>query len=570
MAQTLHVVPDHGDLVAGVLRDGQGFFHHGQTFRESLIHRRVVEGAGALALAAVGIAELGPAPFEEHVKHVAAHGHAGLKRRAHGDGLFGEAGDMVESGIVFDDEEFPVPGEGGGDAAGKIVSAREPRHGGVGRRGGKEVDVRRRENFVQQHGGAFRRMVAQGVAVVGSAEPAGEELLGGLRHEKEQVGVGVGVTGVEVKLLRVGDGTAEEAVFAPALLRGGHLCGFDRDLRVFPRLAQCVVGLVFLLQPDPEGRRHGLAQVGGMIHAVGVPFGVDAVADPDPHHPLGPGLFVHELGQRLQVTGDLLPELLRGGGRPQWASVEFAGVVHGARAEFHGLVGIFFAEVLHMGDSEIEQDLRVGDQIEDPADALVCPVEIERAVAEKKSLFGLSRLKDPHPQLPVAEDPAVPVDAAAARQVENRPLEFVPELEPRHPVLVDDRGGLKLFRRQFGGQNAGFFRGGLVDTALFRGEEIFRQVPVFAPRRRDDVAVDQTFAPFRIVEVRRVPFVGQGPGNGSRVGGRVQKERFPVLHFDFGPSIKNRGRNVTDLILEGFQTSGKLGIIAAMIAIVLP
>ena len=40
-----------------------------------------------------------------------------------------------------------------------------------------------------------------------------------------------------------------------------------------------------------------------------------------------------------------------------------------------------------------------------------------------------------------------------------------------------------------------------------------------------------------------------------------------VLHFDFGPSIKNRGRNVTDLILEGFQTSGKLGIIAAMLAI---
>ena len=40
-----------------------------------------------------------------------------------------------------------------------------------------------------------------------------------------------------------------------------------------------------------------------------------------------------------------------------------------------------------------------------------------------------------------------------------------------------------------------------------------------------------------------------------------------VLHFDFGPSIKNRGRNVTDLILEGFKTSGKLGIIAAVVAI---
>ena len=133
----------------------------------------------------------------------------------------------------------------------------------------------------------------------------------------------------------------------------------------------------------------------------------------------------------------------------------------------------------------------------------------------------------------MAENPAVPVDAAAPRQVENGPLEFVPELEPRHSVLVDDRGGLELFRRQLGGQNSRFFSGGGVDAPLFRGEEIPRQVPVFAPRRRDDVPVDQTFSPFRIVEVRRVPFVGQGPGNGSRVGGRVQKERFAVLHFDF-------------------------------------
>ncbi len=40
-----------------------------------------------------------------------------------------------------------------------------------------------------------------------------------------------------------------------------------------------------------------------------------------------------------------------------------------------------------------------------------------------------------------------------------------------------------------------------------------------------------------------------------------------VLHFDFGPSIKNRGRTVTDLMMEGFATSGKLGIIAAVLAI---
>ena len=40
-----------------------------------------------------------------------------------------------------------------------------------------------------------------------------------------------------------------------------------------------------------------------------------------------------------------------------------------------------------------------------------------------------------------------------------------------------------------------------------------------------------------------------------------------VLRFDFGPSIKNHGLTVTDLMLEGFQTSGKLGLIAAALAI---
>lgn len=42
-----------------------------------------------------------------------------------------------------------------------------------------------------------------------------------------------------------------------------------------------------------------------------------------------------------------------------------------------------------------------------------------------------------------------------------------------------------------------------------------------------------------------------------------------VLEFDFGPSIKNRGREVSDLLLEGFSTSGKLGLMAAGIAIVM-
>lgn len=42
-----------------------------------------------------------------------------------------------------------------------------------------------------------------------------------------------------------------------------------------------------------------------------------------------------------------------------------------------------------------------------------------------------------------------------------------------------------------------------------------------------------------------------------------------VLKFDFGPSIKNRGRTVTELLLEGFQTSGRLGLTAACLAIAL-
>ena len=42
-----------------------------------------------------------------------------------------------------------------------------------------------------------------------------------------------------------------------------------------------------------------------------------------------------------------------------------------------------------------------------------------------------------------------------------------------------------------------------------------------------------------------------------------------ILHGDFGPSIKNRGRDVSDLIAEGFKTSAKIGLIAAGVAIVL-
>jgi len=42
-----------------------------------------------------------------------------------------------------------------------------------------------------------------------------------------------------------------------------------------------------------------------------------------------------------------------------------------------------------------------------------------------------------------------------------------------------------------------------------------------------------------------------------------------ILHFDFGPSLKSRGRVVIDIITEGFAVSGKLGIIAAGIALTL-
>ena len=42
-----------------------------------------------------------------------------------------------------------------------------------------------------------------------------------------------------------------------------------------------------------------------------------------------------------------------------------------------------------------------------------------------------------------------------------------------------------------------------------------------------------------------------------------------ILHGDFGPSIKLKGRNVIDLILEGFKTSAKIGLCAAAVAVVL-
>ncbi len=41
-----------------------------------------------------------------------------------------------------------------------------------------------------------------------------------------------------------------------------------------------------------------------------------------------------------------------------------------------------------------------------------------------------------------------------------------------------------------------------------------------------------------------------------------------VTKFDFGPSIKQRGRDVIDIIGDGMKTSAKLGIIAAVIALV--
>ena len=40
-----------------------------------------------------------------------------------------------------------------------------------------------------------------------------------------------------------------------------------------------------------------------------------------------------------------------------------------------------------------------------------------------------------------------------------------------------------------------------------------------------------------------------------------------VTKFDFGPSIKLRGRQVIDVIMDGMKTSVKLGLIAAVIAL---
>lgn len=40
-----------------------------------------------------------------------------------------------------------------------------------------------------------------------------------------------------------------------------------------------------------------------------------------------------------------------------------------------------------------------------------------------------------------------------------------------------------------------------------------------------------------------------------------------VTKFDFGPSLKQRGRNVVDIIGDGMKTSAKLGVIAAFIAL---
>ena len=41
-----------------------------------------------------------------------------------------------------------------------------------------------------------------------------------------------------------------------------------------------------------------------------------------------------------------------------------------------------------------------------------------------------------------------------------------------------------------------------------------------------------------------------------------------ITGFDFGPSIKQRGRDVIDIIADGMKTSAKLGVIAAILALV--
>ena len=41
-----------------------------------------------------------------------------------------------------------------------------------------------------------------------------------------------------------------------------------------------------------------------------------------------------------------------------------------------------------------------------------------------------------------------------------------------------------------------------------------------------------------------------------------------VLHFDFGPSLKQRGRQVIDVITDGLKTSAKLGVIAAFASLI--
>ncbi len=41
-----------------------------------------------------------------------------------------------------------------------------------------------------------------------------------------------------------------------------------------------------------------------------------------------------------------------------------------------------------------------------------------------------------------------------------------------------------------------------------------------------------------------------------------------ITEFDFGPSLKQRGRNVIDIITDGLKVSAKLGLIAAFIALI--
>ena len=190
---------------------------------------------------------------------------------------------------------------------------------------------------------------------------------------------------------------------------------------------------------------------------------------------------------------------------------------------------------------------------------------------------------------PLAAAAACLLLAAGAWALAGRPAEPAPD--PDLPVLTIDRdysgmGDYPLSAEEFAAYDGGPWREGMELAAL----------PVFRNTTRMDVANGFRTGGGDYAQLRRT-MEQLAAAAGADVAQAAVEVRVPdetvqaameakygldkpvleqyftylgdiVLRFDFGPSLKQRGRQVIDIIADGMKVSAKLGLIAAFGALV--